>query len=214
MDFCCDPWGFPQVILPGNRAVGLWPLLKVQYEHYLGCPGVGEAGEQHYAQLVAVSPRRSWRTPDFQRWEELALTGVIPEDLVGYCTHTGGGARLLTAREWREFDQLVTGQTADPSILARLMALPRLHPAAAHLLRAFADREPEFPIRRLAGLERGILEWVRHSTGPGTGLYGRPREGLLQKPIILNPQIHEPMSPFGTDRRRAFGIRIIRAVSG
>ena len=212
MDCCCDAVGFPMVVLPGGRhAVGLWPLLKVQFERFLAEPG--RATDPLMAELLAVSPRLSWRTPEADRLEELALTGVLPDDLAAFNTWMGNGTRVIRLDEWRSFDRLLDETVVPAEWFEQVRAMSRLHPAARLLLGWMESTIPNLTFRRLAWLSEGILEWVQAHAR--IGALGRPRAGLLEKPILLNPQLHEPLSPIPLDRRRrAYGTRLIRSLPG
>ena len=189
-----DAHGFPCVALAGPVAVGLLPVLKVQFEVAYGTPGGPDL--LPYAECCRVNPRASSPTTPASA-ESPFLTGVLPAEAVAVAGRLGVGGRLATVEEWREADRLLD-EPLVPAHLARLVAVPQLHPAA----RAVLKRTTATTWR---GLGEGLLEWVQAPGGPG--LFGRPRRDF-QLNLILNPRIHPPAVPRSLDRHRAYGLRV------
>jgi hypothetical protein len=184
-----DAHGFPLVCLAGPVAVGLLPVLKVQFELAYGSPGGPDLLDVDAC--LRLNPRVSWRvsppTP-----EAPYLTGLLPDEAHALAARLGG--RVPTADEWREADAALDGAVT-PELLRRLAAARGLHPAARALVRRSAATT-------WRGLSEGLLEWV-----DAAGLYGRPRPSYGLN-LILNPRIHPPAVPRVAERHRATGVRL------
>lgn len=196
--------GFPYLVPRDiGLAVGALPVTKVEYEFFFGDPA--GTGGVAYSSALAVNPRASWRGPTAGSWEGLFVTGVTADEAAGFAAWLGGGTRLPTASEWRAADRTLAAVPAD---VTRIIADPRLHPAAASVLTRSAGRGAV--TWREAGLfAGGLLEWV--SVSSGFGLYGRPRPDLYR--LLLDPQVHDPPRPRTADRHRAFGFRLVRPLA-
>ena len=203
--FHLDNTGFPAVPVPAaGLAVHLFPVTKVQFEYFLGDRTNFDPAA--FDELYGTSPRASWRTIPEDRFEELFLTGLLPEEAERFARWLDDGFRVPTEAEWRAVDAGIAALPPTPDGLREQTANDALHPAARALLnwRLGRGRWPAVGL-----FEGGLVEWVK--VAGGHALHGRPRPDLLR--VIHNPQIHEAIRFKPPRRDRVCGVRLVRPLS-
>lgn len=202
-----DRFGFPYLPVPGRSfAVSLLPVTRAQAELWLGDPH--GPGDDWYAEVLAASPRGSWRTPGRVPVPQLLFTGLLPADASRFAAWYGPEYRPPTATEWRAGDSALS--VLPPEELSWLVASVESgngHPAAAGLVRKLAETGRR-TARELCLLRGGVLEWLTMPTAK-PGALGRPAAELAGN-LILDPQAFDPVSPIRLAREPLFGMRLIR----
>ncbi|MBM4353533.1 MAG: hypothetical protein FJ109_07005 [Deltaproteobacteria bacterium] len=220
-----DRTGFPLVEIAGlGVQISLLPVMKVQFEQFLGEPQrvKGDAGDglpadtygnEWYERLLALNPRASWRDFRYEDRERLILTGIRPEEALGFARWLGPSFDLPRIEEWRA---ACVGLQAAGAFRLRTAGLPvgteaaaileRLH--ARHGLDTWAD---------LSLMRGGVLEWVkvgssrkglRCRTGPHDfqGV-GKPRDEFHS--TTYNP-LDESVELITVNGLRLFGFRVVK----
>lgn len=180
-----DRAGFPMVWIPPLRAfVHLFPILKTQFESFLGQTDLPEFGDESYQKLLSYNPRLPISAPTFEEYEHLCLTGLLPEDLTHFAAWEGPAFRNLTPEEWQITATWMEqqGLSVPPAEVEAAMAL-----AARRIwIGLLATRQPQ-TLHDLALLNNGVVEWTIEADGAPKGM-GRPRQrfqpGFAQLPWI------------------------------
>jgi len=195
MSLTLDRFGFPHLRLKSGGAVGLFPLLKVQFEWLHGRVGGPELFD--YGTCLALNPRGSWRgTAKLANLDPLVLTGLLPEEAATIAAALGD-RRLPSPSEWREADTALDVPCSREAC-DKVLKLPTLHPAAASIL-----QRPQ--AKRWRDFGAGYLEWVQSTDG--FGLYGDPRPDF-QLNWLSNRKQPSPMVPRNIERHRGHTVRL------
>ena len=180
-----DRAGFPMVWIPPLAAfVHLFPILKAQFECFLTQTDLPEFGDQWYQQLLRYNPRLALSARTFGEYEQLCLTGLLPEDLAAFAEWQGSGFRSLTLREWQVAAEWMArqGLSVPPAEVEHAMAL-----AARRIWTGLLAALQPQTLHDLALLRNGVVEWVIEPDGLAQGM-GRPRQrfqpGFAQSPWI------------------------------
>lgn len=201
-----DSTSFPVIDLAeAGLSALLLPVTKVQFEYFLGARTGFELTA--FGEVYATGPRSSWRQIPGDRFEEVFLTGVLPDEAERFARWVGEGFRLPTEAEWRAADAGLAATTLSPGLLRDLTTDPTIHPAARAIVRWLLDREPARAWPCVSLFDGGLVEWVRLGGGD-YGLHGRPRPDLLR--VIHNPQVHDAIRFRSAQRHRGCGFRLVR----
>jgi hypothetical protein len=197
-----DRTRFPLLELSDDGlALALWPTAKVQAEQWLA--DTAGPGNGWYEEVLAVSPRASWRHFTAAERERLLLTGARPEEAVAFCRWLGTGFDLPTAEEWRTADRALRfrrlTETARESLRGAMG-----HPAARALLEHLLEQQPT-TWGELMLLSGGVFEWVYYGR-EFRGLGGRTRPEFFT--CLFNPQMDDPAESLPAGARSfLFGLR-------
>jgi len=199
-----DRSGYPMVYIePAKAFFHLFPLTKPQFEHFLAesrLPGYGDAW---YSGLLAnLTPRLSPCLPVPAEYEQLFITGLLPEDVLTYLDWHGEGMRLPTVGEWQTAWRWLADQEATvPSYeLERDLAA-----TARHLWSGLLLRLQPTSLLDLSLMRGGLIEWVQEPEGNWMGM-GKPRKAHPFHDPLRDP----PLQPAGDLRRsRWFGLRLV-----
>lgn len=106
MRLSCDRTGFPIAHVEKiGLSFSLLPVTKLQFEQFLSEPS--DFGDDWYEEVLAVSPRSSWRNASAAERTGLFMTGVVPLEIAPFAHWTGAHVSLPTILQWRDIDHWV-----------------------------------------------------------------------------------------------------------
>ncbi len=203
-----DRVGYPLVFAPLLDAyVHLFPVAKPQFEHFLAEAGLRSRGDVWYAELLKLNPRLSPTATSFAEYEQLFITGLIPDDVQAYLHWHRHSYSLLTVENWRGAFRWMEAQ--DISVLPA--GLERdLAPTARRLWDGLLQELHPRTLLDLSLMRNGVIEWVSGQSGTWLGM-GQPRNHFY--PNFHDPLHDDPFKPSpSTPRNRLFGFRLMRSV--
>lgn len=197
-----DPLTFPVIHCPPlGLGVSLLPVMRVQFEYFLGGPT--RFPPEAYEEIEQIAPRASWRTAPAS--VGVFLGGIRPQEAEQFARWIGHGFRLPTSLEWRDLDRAFENAGDKLGPIRKIANDSRAHPAARAVLeQALGGKAPNW--RMVSGFESGLLEWVVDEDGIHR-LLGRPSASLIR--VVHNPQVHPAIEPTSANRHRAFGVRLV-----
>jgi len=180
-----DRAGFPMVWIPPLKAyVHLFPITKAQFEVFLTQAELPDIGDHWYQQLLSYNPRLSISSINFNNYERLCITGLLPEELQAYAAWQGPSFRCLSMQEWQCAAKWISQQSISvpPADIENNMSLMARRTWAA-LLSVLEPRT----LCELSLMFGGVVEWVDGPNNIFLGM-GRPRQrfqpGLAKSPWL------------------------------
>lgn len=214
MQISIDRTGFP-FIGGGGLLVHLLPVTKVQFERFLAeSPPHSPYGDTWYETVLQINPRVSYRHFTAENREGIFITGILPEEALGFARWLGEGFRLPSLHEWRMvYQALLQRDMVERKLLQQLLsacgeqARTILEKLVAHPTPAKA-RSGQIRWLDLALMHHGLVEWVKDNS-KYIGL-GSPRPQFYSN--LWNPLVDEvaPLRP--GERLAYFGFRLVRPV--
>lgn len=201
-----DGAGFPLVYVPPIRAyVHLFPVTKLQFEHFLAEARLSGYGDSWYIELLKLNPRLSPTASNCSDYEQLLVTGLLPDEVNAYLRWHGRGFKLLTVEQWRETFQWLEKQSF--SVLPAELDVD-LAPLARRLWEDLLVERCPNNLLDFSLMRGGVIEWVRESAGASLGM-GQPRESF--RPGFHDALRDAPFTPPSLVRRsKFFGFRLMR----
>lgn len=202
-----DRAGFPLVYVPPIQAyVHLFPVTKLQFEYFLAEARLTGYSDGWYAELLKLNPRLSPNASNCGDYEQLLMTGLLPDEVNAYVRWHGRGFKLLTVEQWRETFRWLEKQSF--SVLpAELDA--DLTPLARRLWDGLLIERCPKNLLDFSLMRGGVIEWVEGSAGASLGM-GQPRESF--RPGFHDALRDTPFKPTSLVRRsKFFGFRLMRS---
>jgi len=200
-----DLTGYPLVYVPPVRAyVHLFPVAKPQFECFLAEARLSGYGDTWYAALLGINPRISPAAVSSTNYEQLFVTGLLPDEVQAYIYWHGQGFGLLSSGQWLETSRWMEteGLSVLPADLERDLA-PTARQLWDGLLRELHPRT----LLDLSLMRAGVVEWVHESGRPCLGM-GQPRQ-------CFRPGYHDVTQPYEPTpamlrcRSKFFGFRLM-----
>lgn len=205
-----DRSGFPLIYVePLEAFVHLFPITKAQFERFLAEDNPPEWSDTAYGQLLACNPRTA---PDQIRprpYEQMLLTGIVPEEVPAFARWLGQEYELLDLDEWCTARRWLAGQQATappPDLTAQGLSI-----MAGQTWQALLSETQAATLLDLSLMVNGIVEWVYNPAAV------RPAQQYVGMGLPRSSFFHttkaedEPLRPIDTTRRmRHFGFRLIR----
>ncbi len=201
-----DPAGYPLVYAPPLGAfVHLFPVAKPQFEAFLaGAPSPARR-DAWYGGLLALNPRLSPWSASLASYEQLFVTGLLPEDASAFASHLGPGFRIPDVDSWRTAYRWLAEQelSIPPAGLEYEMA-----PAARRIWQGLVAALRPRTLLDLSLMQGGVLEWATAADGHFVAL-GKTRDAF--DPNYRDPLRDRPWEPTTPIRRsKRFGMRLMR----
>ena len=200
-----DNTGHPMVHVPQLDAyLHLFPVTKPQFERFL-VDHPQEYDDNWYKTVLELNPRLSYTTSDFSNYEELLLSGVLPEEAEAFARWQGSEYMLPSIDEWRIAYQWMASQSGCPpsAILGRLGGSEAAHKIWEGLISCIRPCS----LLDLSLMHQGMNEWVR-GEGEYVGM-GRTRPSFRSQ--LRDPYTDKPVHPIRPDERlKYFGFRLLR----
>jgi len=187
---------FPLMEIKGFGSVTLWPITKIQFEMFMS--ETNKFGDFWYDEILDHNPRISFKNFNEGNYEQLFITGLLPEEAMSFSQWFDTGFRIPTGEEWREIFKLLNAQLNfnKPSDLSN----------PANKIWDKFSQFSETPIK-FSLMQEGVFDWVQD--GGEYGAYGKPR--LSKYPHTCNPLRDAPLKKFRIDVRSKYqGFRLIR----
>jgi len=196
-----DNSGYPLIFVdPLDAYIHLFPVTKAQFERFIASGRQADYGDEWYAELLALNPRISYRSPDIQVRERLFMTGITTDEAVSFGRWLGRDHKLLTAEEWSICYEWFAEQSAPSLPLELAERLSRDALAIWDIVQVqWLDQRGQTNLQELSLMKQGILEWVVERPGRYCGL-GDPASSKLQR------RQSDPVRPLG--RLRNLGFRL------
>lgn len=206
MQFSSDRTGFPLARVPeAGVEVHLLPVTKVQVEQFIAEPN--RYGDRWYEQVLAVSPRVSYRKFGIRNREGVFATGLLCDEAHAFARWLGGDFRLLSVDQWRAVHAALAGTTIRDDQWEALRAHCHGTPAGVILDRLGGQLTHRSWVA-LSLMVDGVVEWVLDGDTP-VGL-GKPRPEF--HPNLWDP-MGDPVRPASMTRRLWFcGARLCRPI--
>jgi hypothetical protein len=197
-----DQTGYPLIFIPPLNAYShLFPVVKAQFESFL--INSGRFGDDWYQELLDLNPRLSYRQWNYDQYEQLILTGILPDEAEAFAKYQGTNHRLHTVNSWRATYQWLAKEGPAPP-----------PPSLRH--EGIADSAVEIWEGLLAQLSpKTMLELSLMGAGVNEWVYDQNQlVGLGQTRIQFTPQLYGPLEKTvpirTTDRIKQFGFRLLR----
>lgn len=197
-----DEVGYPLVYIPPiNGYFHLFPITKPHFEEFL-VENFSNYNDIWYQQLLTLNPRLSYRASNYDNYEQLLLSAIVPSEAQRFAQWLGRGYKLPTVKDWQTAYQWLAQQKASPP-------QPQLEQGmaeAAHEIweGLYYHLSPK-TLLELSLMPHGVIEWVTDN-GKYVGL-GRTRPEFI-------PQLRNPLTPVPpidiTARIKEFGFRLQR----
>ncbi len=211
-----DPAGYPMIYVPPLDAfVHLFPVAKPQFEAFLAAAPLPAAPlpaassparrDAWYGELLALNPRLSPWSSSLASYEQLFVTGLLPEEAQAFAAHLGPGFCIPDMESWRTAYRWLAEQelSIPPAGLEYEMA-----PAARRIWQGLLAALRPRKLLDLSLMQGGVLEWVTAADGRSVAL-GKPRDAF--DPSFRDPLKDRPWEPTTPIRRsKRFGMRLIR----
>jgi hypothetical protein len=196
-----DNSGYPLIFVePLDAYVHLFPVTKPQFEKFIASGRQPAYGDEWYAELLALNPRSSYRSPDIQVRERLFMTGITTDDAVSFGRWLGRDYKLATAEEWCICYEWFAEQSAPSLPLELAKRLSRDALAIWDIVEVqWLAQHRQTNLQELSLMKQGILEWVVERPGRYCGL-GDPASSKLQR------RHSDPVRPLG--RLKNLGFRL------
>lgn len=194
MKIVIDKTGFPLIKIGNLGSVHLWPVTNVQFERFI-CE-TNRFEDTWYDSILKLNPRVSYKYFDKQNYEGLFVTGVTPQEALGFARWLGEGFELPTVDEWRRFYRMLSDESIPE------MPTSGLSTSAYSIwlkLKGFLKGP-----RKFALVQDGIVEWAKKGD-KHIGL-GAPRSSF--HPNAFDP-LNDEVTPL-QERVFYFGFRLIR----
>ena len=201
-----DRAGYPMVYVEPLKAYAhLFPVAKPLFEHFMAEARLREYNDAWYADVLALNPRLSTAV-SFADYEQLFISGLLPDDVLAFARWHEQGTRLLSVEQWRAMFRWMENQdvSALPFELERELA-----PTAQCLWAGLLTELRPKTLLDLSLMRGGVVEWVE---GPNRALLGmgQPRETF--HPMFHDALHDKPFEPTSLSRRsKLFGFRLIVA---
>lgn len=199
-----DKTGYPLIYIPPLKVyLHLFPVTKPQFEEFL-IENPADFGDTWYQQLLALNSRLSYRMQNYTFYEQLLLTGIIPEEAVRFANWQGRAYRLLTVHSWRLAYQWLAQQGATPT--PPYLQQQGLDESACEIWEGLYYQLEPHTLLDLSLMRQGVTEWVIEGD-QYVGL-GQTRPEFV--PQYINPLVEfiPPIRPI--TRIRDFGFRLQR----
>ena len=185
----------------------LFPVAKPQFEAFLAAaPASPARRDAWYGGLLALNPRLSPWSGSLASYEQMFITGLLPEDVQAFAAHLGPGFRIPDVESWRTaFRWLAEQELSIPPARLEYEMVPAARRIWQGLLAALRPRT----LLDLSLMQGGVLEWATAADGHFVAL-GKPRDAF--DPNYRDPLRDRPWEPTTPIRRsKRFGMRLIRA---
>lgn len=145
-----DKTGFPLAAVPGVGAFHLWPVTKYQFEQFIS--ETNRYGDNWYESILSLNKRISFKYFSQDNYENLLLTGILPDEALDFARWLGDSFDLPSEEEWNIFYRFIDNQTniRFPTGLS----IPAL--TMGQRLGKFLPTPKELSL-----LQGGVLEWVK-----------------------------------------------------
>ncbi|MCA9904513.1 MAG: hypothetical protein KC547_11700 [Anaerolineae bacterium] len=202
-----DPTGYPMIYVPPlNAFMHLFPVAKSQFEAFLAATPSPDRGDAWYTELLTINPRLSPWSASLVNYEQLLVTGLLPEETEAFAAFLGHDFRIPDVESWRaaydwlaqqEMSVLTAGLEYAMAPTARRMwhgLLATIHPGS---------------LLELSLMQGGVVEWTTLPDGRFVAL-GKPRD--IFDPSFRDPLYDRPWEPTVPIRRsKRFGVRLMRS---
>ncbi len=202
-----DRAGYPLVCVePLGIYMHLFPVVKPQVESFLAEARQATYDSTWYAELLKLNRRLSPAARSLAHYEQLFVTGLLPDDVQAFARWSGPGYAAPTVEQWRTAFQWLEKQSVSilPAKLER-----DLSPTAHRLWAGLLDELRPQTLFDLSLMRNGVVEWVSGPGGTWLGM-GQPRESFYPN---FHDALHDkPFEPTSLTRRsRLFGLRLMRS---
>lgn len=201
-----DPAGYPMINVPPLGAfVHLFPVAKPQFEAFLAAAPSPVRRDVWYGGLLALNPRLSPWAPSLASYEQLIVTGLLPEDAQAFASHLGPAFRIPDVESWRAAYRWLAEQelSIPPAGLEYDMA-----PAARRIWQGLLAALRPRTLLDVSLMQGGVLEWATAADGHFVAL-GKTRDAF--DPNYRDPLRDRPWEPTTPIRRsKRFGMRLMR----
>jgi len=201
-----DKTGYPLVYVePLNAYCHLFPVAKPQFERFVAEAHLPAYSDAWYEDILKLNPRLSPATASLADYEQLFISGLLPDEVQAYL-QWHGGLQLPALDQWRAAFRWM--ETQDISILPASLE-HGLAPTARLLWDGLLTRVHPRTLLDLSLMRNGLVEWVSGREGNWLGL-GQPRERFY--PSLRDPIRDTPFEPPRPVRRsRIYGFRLMRS---
>lgn len=201
-----DGMGYPMIFVPPlNAFVHLFPVAKPQFEAFLVAAPSPLRRDRWYGELLSLNPRLSPWSMSLVSYEQLFITGLLPQDAGAFAGHLGPDFHIPDVESWRAAYRWLAGQelSIPPAALEYEMA-----PAARRIWQGLLAAIRPHTLLDLSLMQGGVLEWATAPDGRFVAL-GKTRDAF--DPNYRDPLRDRPWEPTTPIRRsKRFGMRLMR----
>ncbi len=196
-----DEKGFPLGKVRNVGAFHLWPVTKFQFNQFIAEKKSTKYDKKWKEEVLALNPVTEPECIDESNYEQLFMTGILPNEALEFARWMGPDYDLPTPEEWLEFYNNVAGQMFNFRLSQYLLC---------DEAKKLSGRLPRFLRTPLAFtlLENGVVDWVKK----GNRFMGRgsPRESFF--PNAWNPEKDTIQLIDTNERIFYFGFRLIKRI--